>query len=317
MNWEKKGRILSIEDFNEIKWMQSHLQVPVIMDLENGNYRLYFNSRYEGKSLPTFVEIDKETLEIVCKNSNPLLELGKPGMFDDSGVMVSSVIKYDNKIYMYYIGWNEQVSVSYQNAIGLAISHDGGLTFRKISDGPVIGRSFYDPIFVASPYVIKVDDIWIMYYLSCTEWIKGEDKMEPLYNIRYAKSKDGVYWDITANNVCIYNEKDEAIANPCVIKDDDCFRMWYSTRKSLDYRTNKENTYKIGYAESRDGYHWTRKDSEVGIDISETGWDSQMLAYANVIKERDRYLMVYNGNGFGQSGIGLAECVISGIYCRI
>ena len=74
----------------------------------------------------------------------------------------------------------------------------------------------------------------------------------------------------------------------------------------MDYRANKENTYRIGYAESLDGFQWIRKDEEAGIGLSESGWDSEMLAYAGVMKEKDRYIMFYNGNGFGASGIGYA-----------
>ena len=308
MKWEKKGRIISLEDFREISWMQSHMQVPVPLRLENGNYRIYFSCRYEGKSLPTFVEVDKSTMKIIYKNHEPLLKLGAPGTFDDSGVMVSAIVEREDKIYMYYIGWNQQISVSYQNSIGLAISEDGGISFMKFSEGPILARSLYDPIFVSSPYVINIYDKWVLYYLSCTKWIQDNAKMEPIYEIRFATSKDAIHWEVPSSNVCITGEG-EAIANPCVIKEESLFRMWYSTRKVLDYRENRANTYRIGYAESDDGYHWIRKDSEVGIDVSETGWDSEMQTYANVLKEKDKYIMFYNGNGFGQSGIGYAESV--------
>ncbi len=304
MKWEKRGQILSLDDFN-IPWMQSHTQVPVPYVLADGNIRIYFNSKTEGKARPTFVELDWKTKEIIYINEMPLLELGEPGTFDDSGIMVSSVIEHDGKLYMYYIGWNQQVSVSYQNSIGLAISEDGGKSFQKYSRGPLIGRSMEDPIFVSSPYVIKVEDKWIMYYLSCTKWIQGENKMEPVYNIKYALSEDGINWDTQLENICI-DGTDEAIAQPCVMKENDIFKMWYSTRGVLDYRTNKNNSYRIGYAESEDGIQWVRKDSEAGIDVSYEGWDSEMIEYSYVIRKDNEYIMFYNGNGFGQSGIGYA-----------
>jgi len=304
MQWEKKGKIISLDDFN-IDWMESHTQVPVALLLGNGDIRLYFNSRCQGRSLPTFVELERETYKITYVNERPLLDIGRPGTFDDSGVMVSSVIEIDGKIYMYYIGWNQQVTVCYQNAIGLAVSADGGKTFSKYSEGPILGRNVFEPIFTSSPWVIKSSDGWTMYYLSCIEWISGKTKMEPVYNIKYAVSDDGIGWRVPANNVCI-NGVDEAIANPCVILDKEKYKMWYSTRKTLDYRTNVNNTYRIGYAESEDGIAWERKDKEVGITLSEKGWDSEMIAYANVINLGEEKVMFYNGNGFGRSGIGYA-----------
>lgn len=306
MKWIKQGRIITLEDI-KIDWMQSHTQIPVPYVKQDGIIRIYFNSRTEGKSRPTFVDINGQNMKIVNVNKKPLLEIGKPGTFDDSGVMISSIIEHDEKIYMYYIGWNQGVTVSYQNSIGLAVSEDGGTSFKKYSEGPIVGRSMSDPIFVASPYVIKSKDRWILYYLSCTQWVKGKSKMEPVYHIKYALSNDGIKWETGLNNICI-DGIDEAIATPCVIKAKDKYLMWYSTRKTLDYRNNRENSYKIGYAESQDGVSWIRKDSEVGIDVSDTGWDSEMIEYAHVIKQDDRYIMFYNGNGFGQSGIGYAIC---------
>lgn len=310
MKWEKKGRIISLDDFKDISWMQSHTQVPVPFKLKDGNYRIYFNSRCEGKTLPTFVEIDRKLFKIINRNEKPLLELGEPGTFDDSGVMFSSIVAVDDTIYMYYIGWNQQVSVPYQNSIGLAISEDGGRTFKKYSSGPILGRSLQNPIFVSSPYVIRTDEEWLMYYLFCTKWIDGihAGKKEPVYDIRYAKSHDGIHWEIPDGNVCITGE-DEAVAQPCVIKDKQGFRMWYSTRKTIDYRENRESSYRIGYAESKDGFSWVRKDSEAGITVSDEGWDSQMQEYAYVLPEGNKFIMFYNGNGFGQSGIGYAESV--------
>ena len=304
MLWEKKGKIFSLNDL-KIDWMESHTQVPVALLLENGDIRLYFNSRYRGKTLPTNVELEKDTYKIMHINDKPLLELGRPGTFDDSGVMASCVVQNCDKMYMYYIGWNQQVTVSYQNSIGLAVSTDGGKTFSKYSEGPVWGRNLVEPIFTASPWVIKLGDAWIMYYLSCEEWIQGEEKMEPVYNIKYALSDDGIVWTAPPNNICI-GGKDEAISEPCVIFDNGRYEMWYSVRKTLDYRTNRNNTYRIGYAESANGIVWERKDQDVGITLSEKGWDSEMMTYANVIDLGTEKVMFYNGNGFGRSGIGYA-----------
>ena len=75
--------------------------------------------------------------------------------------------------------------------------------------------------------------------------------------------------------------------------------MWFCHR-GTDY------AYRIGYAESPDGVTWTRHDGRAGIHISESGWDSEMMAYPHVFDHAgDRY-MLYSGNGFGREGMGLA-----------
>jgi hypothetical protein len=74
--------------------------------------------------------------------------------------------------------------------------------------------------------------------------------------------------------------------------------MWFSKRGT---------SYRIGYAESTDGLDWRRMDSEVGIDVSPSGWDSEMVEYPCVFDAAGRRWMLYNGNGYGRTGIGLAE----------
>jgi hypothetical protein len=74
--------------------------------------------------------------------------------------------------------------------------------------------------------------------------------------------------------------------------------MWYSIRFG--------KTYRIGYAESTDGVDWQRKDNQVGIDVSDAGWDSEMIEYPCVFDHAGERYMLYNGNGFGKTGFGLA-----------
>jgi hypothetical protein len=73
--------------------------------------------------------------------------------------------------------------------------------------------------------------------------------------------------------------------------------MWYSYRGE---------SYRIGYAESHDGIQWTRRDEEAGIEVSDGGWDSEMICYPCVFDHEGQRYMLYNGNGYGKTGIGLA-----------
>ena len=48
-----------------------------------------------------------------------------------------------------------------------------------------------------------------------------------------------------------------------------------------------------------------RRDSEAGI-ASSGDWDSEMQAYPAVFDNDGRRYMLYNGNGYGRTGIGWA-----------
>ena len=73
--------------------------------------------------------------------------------------------------------------------------------------------------------------------------------------------------------------------------------MWYSVRGSR---------YVIGYAESADGLRWTRRDDAHGLLPSPDGWDSEMVEYPYVFDHAGTRYMLYNGNGYGRTGVGLA-----------
>ncbi|MFQ5751293.1 MAG: hypothetical protein ACE5HI_04785, partial [bacterium] len=64
---------------------------------------------------------------------------------------------------------------------------------------------------------------------------------------------------------------------------------------------------RIGYAESENGLDWIRKDEEVGIEVSDEGWDSEMICYPAVISVNGTTYMFYNGNNNGETGFGYAQ----------
>lgn len=169
MSWIKKGRVLSIE--NQFEWMYSHASLPIFFPVDKNTFRIYFSTRNkEGKSYPAYAIFNRQTWKMIGFNSKPLLEWGRQGSFDDSGIMCSSLVNYGDKTYMYYIGWNRRIEVHYHVSIGLAVSSDGGVTFEKYSEGPLIDRGLYEPIFCTTPFVIYDNDKWKMWYSSCTQW---------------------------------------------------------------------------------------------------------------------------------------------------
>ena len=306
MKWKKLGLVFRPE--NNYEWMTSHASLPLPDKISEDVLRIYFATRTrEMNSVTTFIEVEAENpSKILYRHDRPVLSLGKLGAFDDGGAAPYSLVTQGRKKYLYYGGFNASVTVSYRNAIGLAVSEDNGLTFQRVCEGPVVDRNQQEPYFTAAADVMRSDDKWRMWYGSATGWLVFAGKTEPRYQIKYGYSADGVNW--TRNNVtCIeYRFDGEANVRPCVIREDGLYRMWYCYRGSVNYRTDKEQSYRLGYAESVDGEKWTRKDDDVGIERSEQGWHSQMMCYPYIYEHKGRKYLLYNGNGFGESGFGCA-----------
>jgi hypothetical protein len=306
MKWSKKGVIFSVARQHE--WMTHHACVPVADKVDDHTLRIYFGPRdSQGRTRTTFIDVDIDNPARVLRvHDRPVLDLGKPGTFDDSGAMPSCIVNDGGLKYLFYIGWNRGVTVPYRNAVGLAVSADGGLTFDRVFEGPIVDRTRLEPYFCASPYAMLDESRWRLWYASSTGFREVKGKQEPLYQIKYAESTDGREWS-RPNITCIdYTFDGEANARPCVLKERGLYRMWYCYRGSVDYRTDKAQSYRLGYAESADGLRWERLDHLAGLDRSEDGWDSVMIAYPFVYEHRGVKHMLYNGNGFGETGIGHA-----------
>jgi hypothetical protein len=294
--WKKLG--LVCEGPGDVGWAVSHAALPVVDATGPDTVRVYFSARdADGRSSIGAGNLDlSKSMPRLVVDRSPVLEPGALGAFDDSGVTSASLVRSDRCTYLYYTGWTLGVTVPFYLFAGLATSVDGR-TFERRSTAPVLERNEVDPYLTASPWVLVEDGLWRMWYVSATRWARGSGQPKHFYHIRYADSRDGIHWR-RDGTVCIDFEGDEyAFGRPCVVRDANGYRMWYSSRGER---------YRIGYAESSDGVRWQRCDRLAGIDLSSAGWDSQMQTYPVVFDLKGRRYMLYNGDGYGKSGLGLA-----------
>jgi predicted GH43/DUF377 family glycosyl hydrolase len=298
MKWIKKGIIFSPN--KNFDWLQTHAALPIPLALGDNNYRIYFSARNKDNIASIgFLELNiNEPKKINYISEKPILISGNDGCFDDHGVMGHSLVNFENKLYFYYTGWNIEKNVPFRWSIGLAVSDDYGKTFKKISKGPILDRSTIDPFFVASPTVLFEDKLWKMWYVSGLGWEENNGIKQSPYHIRYAESIDGINWKRNGS-ICIdfANDNETRIGRASIIHENQVYKMWYS------YGLEK---YRIGYAESVDGINWNRNDLKSGIDVSESGWDSEMIEYTSIFENNGKKYMLYNGNDYGKTGFGIA-----------
>jgi hypothetical protein len=305
--WEKCGLVITpeslIKNGANPDWVHSHVAVPSAEPLNGFVYRVYFCCRdAQNRSQIGFADVDiREPEKILNVSENPILGLGPLGSFDDNGVTATWILNRSSKKYLYYVGWNKGTTVRMHLFAGLAISEDGGKTFERYSNAPILERVKQDPYLTATVSVLEENGVYRMWYVSGDKWMIWGDESIPKYNIKYAESKDGIHWNREAV-VCVdnLNDKEHSLARPCVLKENGIYKMWYSY-KGQDYR--------IGYAESYDGLKWTRLDDRVQFLPSEGNFDSQMQEYSFVISHQQKKVMLYNGNEYGKHGICFARLV--------
>jgi hypothetical protein len=307
VRWSKTGVVYHVDGQRE--WMRHHAAEPTPDLIDDSRLRIYFGPRDDqGLTRTAFIDVDPaEPTRLLYEHDRPVIDLGELGAFDDSGAMPSCVVNDGDAKYMFYIGWNAGVTVGYRNSVGLAVSHDGGETFERVFTGPIVDRTRDEPFFTATPFVMIDNGVWRMWYASSRGFLRVDGRPEPLYHIKYAESDDGMTWR-RPNITCIPPaHPEEANARPWVVRDGDRYRMWFCHRASRGYRDDPAASYRIGYAESSDGLAWERDDAASGIDISDGGgFDDVMVAYPSLYEHAGRLHLLYNGNGFGRTGIGHA-----------
>jgi hypothetical protein len=299
--WKKLGRVFLPDGRHPCA--RTHASVPVGLDSEDGRVRVYFASRDErNRSHGWWLDLDLDgeaTPRIVAVAEEPILVPGPLGFFDHHGVYPASLVRDGDRLLMYYIGWDPgQRRPLFTAAVGLAASEDGGRTFQKVSPAPVLGRSRHDPCFATAPCVVREGERWRIYYVSGVRWEEIGDELHSYYDIKYAESSDGIEWRRDGRVAIGLRGTERNLARPCVRRDGDGYEMWYSRAAGTGYR--------LGYAVSRDGLTWDRCDEQLALDGATEAWESGAQAYPWVVRIRGRRYLLYNGNGFGKDGFGIA-----------
>ena len=315
MKWIKKGHIFKPN--GEFDWSKDYAQVPTPVILKDF-YRIFFATRhYSNRNLPIssigYVDLERNNPNKIFSISEfPVLKHGNLGSFDEFGQMPAEIIKIDEDThYLYYTGWSRGESTPYITAIGLAVSKDNCKSFQKMYNGPILGINKYDPILVNGPSIVRKDDTYHMFYSSANKWLVENNKKEVFYYVKRATSKNGIDWEIN-DDLCLNTILEDEVQNtPRVGKVGNEYHMWFCYRKGFNFRNDLHSGYRLGLAISKDLINWNRiPDDLIGIEKSDKGWDSKMMCYPYLIKEKEKFILFYNGNYFGKEGFGYAELEI-------
>lgn len=315
MRWKKLGKIFDPTQHKLPNECRQFAQSPQTLVFENF-VRIYFSTRSivarNGKYLShiAFVDMHKNLRDIIRVSNHTVIPLGNLGCFDEHGIFPMNVLRHGGAVYGYTCGWSRRVSVSVDTAIGLAISHDDGLTFQRIGDGPVLAASLHEPCLVGDGFVRFINEQFHMWYIFGTGWKRFSADMpaDRTYKIGHAVSRDGVNWVKEEARQIIVDRlgTDECQALPSVIEINGRYHMFFCFRQSSDFRNNRDRGYRVGHAYSDNLLNWTRDDERPMLDVSPGEWDSDMLCYPHVFECNGEVYLLYNGNEFGRYGFGLA-----------
>lgn len=303
MTLEKKGLIYCPS--GEHDWEYDTFMTPHAMS-RGETIRIYGGVRdRDGISRIKYIDVDgKDPQKIINISDHISLNIGEAGCFDDNGVILGDIIQVEDKLYMYYVGFQHVQKVKFYAFSGLAISTDGGDLFESYSSVPIMDRTASGRFGRCIHTVLLENGIFKCWYAVINDWKVIGEKPYPVYDIWYTESNDGIHFPAEDTVRCITTEDNEyRIGRPKVYKTNNGYEMFY-TRDLI----TKE--YLPGYAVSEDGIIWERRDKDFILPKSSEGWDSQMTCYPVRVDHGGRNYLFYGGNDMGRSGVGYAELIM-------
>tara|TARA_B100001769_G_C22039419_1_gene558615 strand:- start:238 stop:1146 length:909 start_codon:yes stop_codon:yes gene_type:complete len=296
-NWKKLGKIFSPEPLDQ--FLQTHASNPMPIHKEKNIYRVFYSGRdKKNRSSIGWVDIDIEKKIIIKKCKEAIFKFSSTkDSFYSHGVSIGNYYKFNNKIFILFMGWQIREGAHWRGDIGqLVVSSD----LEKIvlsSNNPYMTSDKEDQLSLSYPFIINDDGLYKMWYGSTESWDSPNNEM--IHVIKYAESTDLLNWSKKGTVLPWSLGIAQAFSRPTVIKHLNKYHMWFS------YRKGGGDKYKIGYSSSDDGKEWSNELGN-GLPTSKNGWDSEMVCYPFVFKHKNNFYMLYNGNKFGRDGFGLA-----------
>lgn len=278
----------------------THASYPTPLAMPDGSLRVFFSPR-DGAGRSTIwsldLALDARGFRKLGPPLGPWLEPGPRGAFDDAGASVAWVGWLpDGGIDCWFLGWSLGVSVPFRTAIGRAAAAPGDTRFRRASYAPALDRDATDPLSLGYPWLLGGAEGWSIWYGSHRWPAAGGRAVDHV--IRRARSPDTLSWRRDPVPAIDHAAPEEwALSRPSVLRDARGWHMWYCLRLE---------TYRLGYAHSADGEIWRRADPLCRFAGVPADWEGACRSYPAVFDHAGRRFMLYNGEGYGRGGFGVA-----------
>ena len=301
--WRKLGQLYVPKASGQHPKLISHAANPLPVHMTGDVYRIFFSGRDDqNRSSVGAIDVDIVRRKIITEHQAPFFEHGPVGSFYSDGVSIGNCYKANGIQYMLFMGWQNPPCGHWRGDIGRLVLKDD-LSLELDSATPIMGITDEDPISSSYPWVeARPNGGFDMWYGSTISWDVGTGEM--LHVINHASSDDGNYWEHHGLSMPFEIGRAQAFSRPTVALDQSGnLEMWFS------YRSGLGEKYRIGYATSENGVNWKLDLDGAGIAVSTSDWDSEMIEYPFVFDHDGERFMLYNGNGYGKTGFGLAVLV--------
>ncbi len=290
-NWTKVAANPVLDLGPPGSWDDDHVYGATVL-FDGTTYHMWYHG-FDGLNPRIGYATSPDSIIWTKSGSNPVLDIGPPGSWDDNSVSHPTVL-YDGATYHLWYSAADGSKIR----IGYANSSDG-LTWTKYAGNPVLDvgppGSWEDNI-LHCPMVLYDGATYHM-------WYQGHDDSN--YRIGYATSLDRITWTKYAGNPVLDlgplgSWEDTHVLEPMVLYDGTTYYMWYGAGDGSNSR--------IGFATSSDGIIWTKNPANPVLDLGPPGsWDDFFVSGPTVLYDGATYHMWYEGHDGANYRVGYAN----------
>ena len=300
IEFQRLGRIFDPQDFSINDSVLSHAANPVVVKMDEFSHRIFFNSRDLNQRSSVYsvdINLDSQRLIPDTLRIQFLLEFSE-SYFKD-GISLGSYFELDGVHWISFMGWINPPSEHWYGTIG-RFRLNSNFDLEYIEENPWFDLDSDDPISLSYSAVYVTQNVMHIWYGSTLTWDGGNGEM--VHILKEKISKDFLKFQNSNRFVEWKMGESQAFSRPSVVEVQDYFLLAYSVRGN----TTK---YRIGFGIIEDRSHVVR---QIAIYPTSTStWESEMVEYPCLVSHKDSIFMFYNGDGYGKSGIGLAQVIVS------
>jgi len=218
-----------------------------LTQVEGGGFRIWF-----GADVGLTIKTARSADGIAWTNVQTALSAGSAGSFDDLNCASPRVVRAANRYLMLYDAGSSaspQAPTDKFQGLGLARSPDG-LNWTKVGLVLPLGAEGSPDAHRVFGACALYDDIRAIFHV----WYTATASMRDIRSIRHASSSDGANWardDVLPLAASLDPQAyDFEVMHPCVIRDGNWYRMWFTGMGYPNPATGQRPPACIGYAEA-------------------------------------------------------------------
>lgn len=291
-----------------LDWCAHHTILPTPHKISENEIRIYFGGtdrNYYGYLgfVDIYISNSGNKFEIKNISSRPILENPQKLEFAKNGINPVSIFRHAEKLLLSVVGYHSTSDGKIKLMSGLIESSDGGNTFHVTQSSPLLTKENNSSLLQSALFIESNKEQG--YFVSDIDWLKLDNKWFPKYGIAQVQFTKNS-WQVKESSFILKPEADEmGLARPWQFYFNGNKFLMFGVRKLINGKLIYKDFGLAMYANNQ----WQRL-SNLKFSSSGQEWDSEMTCYGAIVEINNTPYMLYNGNGNGIGGVGIAKLEI-------